>query len=328
MFVNYVREINAFNRYANEQMMGSGERLLWFGLMDCINTYYASGADWPTDYVSIPNKRLLSHVPFSEDAMIEARNRLKQRGLIDYMPGKKNRTAPAYRVRYFSAGDAAEGCAACYPGSYPEKTGGYLGNHPGNHPDINLNVNYTQNVNVYDEDDEEEEETRARTREAGETAQKAHEGTNAPQSARRMGFGRGHEEEDEALRALAQETRRAQQAASTAYRAAFGRAPTPMETERIAQAAANVGLIGMLPFIIGRAAMAAPRNPVRYILTILDDYQAQGIASEAEASRYEYLRDCMSGRRQDMDIASAQQAMEAERRARRERRCSARREGG
>ena len=91
MFVNYVREINAFHRYANVNFLGSSERLLWFGLMDYINLHYASGSEWPGDFISIPNKGILSHVPFGEDTLTEARSRLKQRGLIEYLPGKKNK---------------------------------------------------------------------------------------------------------------------------------------------------------------------------------------------------------------------------------------------
>ena len=98
MFVNYVREINAFHRYANVNFLGSSERLLWFGLMDYINLHYASGSEWPGDFISIPNKGILSHVPFGEDTLTEARSRLKQRGLIEYLPGKKNKEAPKYRI--------------------------------------------------------------------------------------------------------------------------------------------------------------------------------------------------------------------------------------
>ena len=179
MFVNYVREINAFHRFANDNYLGSGERLLWFGLMDYINLHFASGAEWPDDWISIPNKGLLAHVPFGEDALTEARNRLKQRGLLEYTPGKRNKEAPKYRIHYFSAqlstgsqqgvgtdcpekpGNAPGKEGGNNPGNPPGKEGGNNpGNDPGRHPNRNLNV--TPNPNVTPYEDEEEEGERAR----------------------------------------------------------------------------------------------------------------------------------------------------------------------
>ena len=174
MFVNYVREINAFHRYANVNFLGSSERLLWFGLMDYINLHYASGSEWPGDFISIPNKGILSHVPFGEDALTEARSRLKQRGLIEYLPGKKNKEAPKYRIHYFSM-ELSTGYQQNVGTDYPEKTGNMPGNMPGNipgnipgnvpgsHPYINLNVTpRNPKPNVTPDDEEEEAEERAR----------------------------------------------------------------------------------------------------------------------------------------------------------------------
>ena len=182
MFVNYVREINAFHRYANVNFLGSSERLLWFGLMDYINLHYASGSEWPGDFISIPNKGILSHVPFGEDALTEARSRLKQRGLIEYLPGKKNKEAPKYRIHYFSM-ELSTGYQQNVGTDYPEKTGNVPGNVPGNmpgnmpgnvpgnipgnvpgsHPYINLNVTpRNPKPNVTPDDEEEEAEERAR----------------------------------------------------------------------------------------------------------------------------------------------------------------------
>ncbi|MGN0776727.1 MAG: hypothetical protein ACI4MM_08655 [Candidatus Ventricola sp.] len=164
-YVNYVREINAFHRFANINCLGSSERLLWFGLMDYINQTYASGADWPGEFISVPNKALLSHVPFGEDALIDARNRLKQRGLIEYNPGKKNQKAPEYRMHYFDADELStgyqqniDGFCTYKTGNVPcnvtgnvpcNVTGNVTGNVPGNVPDITPNVYSYRNQNAY-----------------------------------------------------------------------------------------------------------------------------------------------------------------------------------
>ena len=99
-------------------------------------------------------------MPFGEDALTEARNRLKQRGLLEYTPGKRNKEAPKYRMHYFmvqlSTGSQQGVGTDCSekpgnppgkeggnnPGNPPGKEGGNNpGNPPGRHPDLNPNVN-------------------------------------------------------------------------------------------------------------------------------------------------------------------------------------------
>lgn len=128
-YVNYVRESTAFMRYACDQGLTANERLLWYALFDVMNAR-AKGSDWPEGLIPIPNKRLLSLVPFGEDSLSTARNKLKQRGLIDYQPGKKNAAPPLYKMVYFapelSTGNAQNG------ESYPINPGNAQGNAWGN----------------------------------------------------------------------------------------------------------------------------------------------------------------------------------------------------
>ena len=101
-YVNYVRESTSFMRFACDQGLTANERLLWYALFDVMNAR-AKGSDWPEGLIPITNKQLLSLVPFGEDSMAAARNKLKQRGLIDFKPGKKNAAPPMYQMVYFAA---------------------------------------------------------------------------------------------------------------------------------------------------------------------------------------------------------------------------------
>lgn len=265
MLVNYVREINAFHRFANDNYLSSGERLLWFGLMDYINLHFASGPQWPGEFISIPNKGLLSHVPFGEDALFEARNRLKQRGLIEYIPGKKNKEAPQYRMRYF-AEKLSTSYQQTYPQSeegYPEKTCKVTGNTGGNLGgkvagkdggsvgDINLNVN--PNGNPYEDDDEEAAEESAR-----ETARRTVEAT---------------------------------------FREHFGRSATIAEANRIAVVATQMGMeSGVVREAVREAAENGAKNPAMYALAILKSWSTEYIRTADDLADWQIMRDMYEGR--------------------------------
>lgn len=98
--VNYVREHIRFMEYATDEHLSGSERLLWYALMHIMNQR-AQGNIWPDEFIRISNDRLLAFCPMKIDTMATARNNLKQRGLIDYLKGEKNKKSPAYRMIYF-----------------------------------------------------------------------------------------------------------------------------------------------------------------------------------------------------------------------------------
>ena len=269
MFVNYVREINAFHRYANVNFLGSSERLLWFGLMDYINLHYASGSEWPGDFISIPNKGILSHVPFGEDALTEARSRLKQRGLIEYLPGKKNKEAPKYRIHYFSM-ELSTGYQQNVGTDYPEKTGNMPGNVPGNmpgnvpgnipgnvpgsHPYINLNVTpRNPKPNVTPDDEEEEAEERAR---------------------------------EEAVAVI-----------DSAFRESYGRSATIAEANILALRYCRSGMTEpeVLREAVREAAQHGAKNPAIYARRILSDWDGDYIRTVQDLNEWQVLKTMYHG---------------------------------
>ena len=98
--VNYVREHERFIEYAADEHISLSERSVWYALMHIMNQR-AQGNVWPDEFIRISNDRLLSLCPIRFDTMAAARNGLKQHGLIDFLPGKKNKESPAYRMIYF-----------------------------------------------------------------------------------------------------------------------------------------------------------------------------------------------------------------------------------
>ena len=269
MFVNYVREINAFHRYANVNFLGSSERLLWFGLMDYINLHYASGSEWPGDFISIPNKGILSHVPFGEDTLTEARSRLKQRGLIEYLPGKKNKEAPKYRIHYFSM-ELSTGYQQNVGTDYTEKTGNMPGNVPGNisgnvpgnisgnvpgsHPYINLNVTpHNPKPNVTPDDEEEEAEERAR---------------------------------EEAVAVI-----------DSAFRESYGRSATIAEANILALRYCRSGMTEpeVLREAVREAAQHGAKNPAIYARRILSDWDGDYIRTVQDLNEWQVLKTMYHG---------------------------------
>ena len=265
MFVNYVREINAFHRYANVNFLGSSERLLWFGLMDYINLHYASGSEWPGKFISIPNKGILSHVPFGEDALTEARSRLKQRGLIEYLPGKKNKEAPKYRIHYFSM-ELSTGYQQDVGADYPEKTGNIPGNIPGNMPGnmpgnvpgsqpyINLNVTpRNPKPNVTPDDEEEEAEERAR---------------------------------EEAVAV-----------SDSAFRESYGRSATIAEANILALRYCRSGMTEpeVLREAVREAAQHGAKNPAIYARRVLSDWDGDYIRTVQDLNEWQVLKTMYHG---------------------------------
>ena len=174
---NYVREHRRFIRYASDNKLTSSERLLWYALVEIINEESESNV-WPDEFIRISNNRVLMLCdPMGIDTMVRARNGLKQRGLIEFRPGNKNKENPAYRVKLFYGDGYTQN--ADKNGFYTQNAynvGGNIGgNMPGNMGDnmgdnmppnmgniyINQNQTYNETQKRLDEDDEEEDAFRA-----------------------------------------------------------------------------------------------------------------------------------------------------------------------
>ena len=102
--VNYLIEIRRFNTFAARTRLPASAQLLWYKLIEIMNQH-AHGGDWCDGFLRIDNPYLLAYFPMSATALADARRTLCEAGLLEYIPGEKKRTPPAYRLHYFSVCD-------------------------------------------------------------------------------------------------------------------------------------------------------------------------------------------------------------------------------
>ena len=91
MIMSYLNEIIAFDRLAEIERISPKEQALWRALMSIANSL-----GWPETF-SVANLTLQSKAVLSERDVTEARNRLAQRGLIEYKT-RGGSKAPIYSI--------------------------------------------------------------------------------------------------------------------------------------------------------------------------------------------------------------------------------------
>ena len=112
--VNYLIEIRRFNTFAARTRLPASAQLLWYKLIEIMNQH-ARGGDWCDGFLRIDNPYLLAYFPMSATALADARRMLCEAGLLEYIPGEKKRTPPAYRLHYFSVCDGKGAIERDYP---------------------------------------------------------------------------------------------------------------------------------------------------------------------------------------------------------------------
>ena len=112
--VNYLIEIRRFNTFAARTRLPASAQLLWYKLIEIMNQH-ARGGNWCDGFLRIDNPYLLAYFPMSATALADARRTLCKAGLLEYIPGEKKRTPPAYRLHYFSVCDGKGAVERDYP---------------------------------------------------------------------------------------------------------------------------------------------------------------------------------------------------------------------
>ena len=112
--VNYLIEIRRFNTFAARTRLPASAQLLWYKLIEIMNQH-ARGGNWCDGFLRIDNPYLLAYFPMSATALADARRTLCESGLLEYIPGEKKRTPPAYRLHYFSVCDGKGAVERDYP---------------------------------------------------------------------------------------------------------------------------------------------------------------------------------------------------------------------
>ena len=107
MQLNPMSEIRAIAEACRRECLPASARLLWRVLFDCANDRQRWNADtntydWPDDFFPIDNAELTANSALEKRALLEARNRLKQIGAIDFKPGENNRRPAKYKILYLT----------------------------------------------------------------------------------------------------------------------------------------------------------------------------------------------------------------------------------
>lgn len=107
--VNFVSEFNMLFRFAKNNGLSMRERMLWVSLFYIANdraiyNEQTQTYDWPDGYFPVANSELNLYSCLDKRGIEAARNLLKQRGLIDFNPGMRNKRNPEYRLNYLSIG--------------------------------------------------------------------------------------------------------------------------------------------------------------------------------------------------------------------------------
>ena len=107
--VNFVSEFNSIMRYARDYSLSLRERMLWIALFYIANdravyNEQTQEYDWPDRYIQVSNGELGLYCCLDKRGIETLRNTLKQRGILDFRPGLKNKRNPAYKLNYLTVG--------------------------------------------------------------------------------------------------------------------------------------------------------------------------------------------------------------------------------
>jgi hypothetical protein len=94
--VNYIKLINQFWKLRRSKRITSKQADLYFFLIQECNE-----RDWENPF-ECSNRSIIARIDMQEPTLIDARNRLKQLGLIDFKSGRKNEASPVYELLYLN----------------------------------------------------------------------------------------------------------------------------------------------------------------------------------------------------------------------------------
>lgn len=261
--VNFVSEFNLFMRYACDNSLSLRSRMLWMALFYIANdrakyNEMTKEYDWPDDFVLVSNNELNMYCCLDKRAIETLRNELKQRGLIDFVPGQKNKRNPAYKLNYLSVNVGYKNVPNYDPNSVPNNTPNYAPNPVPNYDPNNVpnqpplyKYNKAQGTGI----------------------------KHIPSAA--------EEDDDPSYIAYA----RTREVVEQAYKSAFGEPPTIMELDTMARIIEARSLALVAREVVNETAKAAPRNRLAYLSALCADWELQYIRSPEDLAEYKTLRD-------------------------------------
>lgn len=258
--VNFVNEFNMFMRYARDNNLPLRERMLWIALFYVANdraTYNAQTTeyDWPDGFIQVSNNELNLYCCLDKRAVETLRNTLKQRGLIDFIAGQKNKRNPAYKINYLSVNVGYK----IVPNPPPNIT---PNNDPNDDPNPvpndapNPSPLYINKINT------------------------GIEGNYIPSAAE-------EDEEDPYINAYA----RVSNLVHAAYQDQFGEPPAKAELESMTRVILARNLSQIATDVIVNVAKAAPKNRLAYLIALTENWETEYIRTAQDLAEYQVLRD-------------------------------------
>lgn len=128
--MNYMRELNAFRDWSMLNGPSTGEVALWHSLMSVNNA-----AGW-VDWFTVANQTLQLMTGLSRQGLDKARNKLSQRGRIEYRKGVSNQAGKYHIVSFecqkvgtevVTTRDTAADTAGAFQWSHQERSGSHKG---------------------------------------------------------------------------------------------------------------------------------------------------------------------------------------------------------
>lgn len=272
---NFVEQFRLFMEYARKKSMHARECMLWVSLFYLANeeaTYNAvtQTYDWPDDFFEVSNGELNSYGRFDKQAIEQLRNRLKQRGLIDFIKGERNAANPMYKIHYLvkvgnkiipntKANQLPNPYANQIPNNLPNPSANQNPNLSANPTPHSININNIYNTalstegNIDYEDDEDEEGTRARADARDEFAM--------------------------------------------AWTKTYGKAPTPGLIQEMGFRLGGFGFErGIITEALRLAVLRNANSPCAYMLNLLVDWHKNRVVTLTDLDQYLLLRDMQSGK--------------------------------
>lgn len=160
MAVFYIRERNAFYSWLTLNHITPTAQALWNALF---TIYNAQG--WPDEWLEVPESLLCSYMHVGKQALYDARNQLKNKGLLDFKSGNRNKQAVKYRPIWLTPQDedtteTGENpqLGPSYPQIYPQQTdkpaespenaGSWSENHTNEHTNADTKEHTNEHTNT------------------------------------------------------------------------------------------------------------------------------------------------------------------------------------
>lgn len=265
--INFVAEFRAIMETCRRDSVPGRTRLLWIALFylanDRARVNEQTGArEWPDEFFPVNNYELATHCPIEKRALLEARNRLKQMGVIDFKAGDNAAKPAKYRMKYLTVCQWCINAPQTAPQQAPQAAPQQAPQSAPQGVPYYININRDTGINPggRDEDDDDEDVIRAGAREEDPITDRAEREAEI-----RKGF-----------------------------QFAFGRLPLPAELERLISSSWRMRFMPvMVSLALQRAAGRGAGSPVDYALEVLDDWRRNEVRTPEQADEYqvEYLRE-------------------------------------